>query len=90
MEKNPGRDPGGGSWKAQVFQKAMGDNYAVAAQLEQSRTSIPMPSIPQMSNFWSDSSMAYTKDIFDGKIKEAEIPAKLNAWNDLLKSSVKK
>lgn len=62
----------------------------VAAQLAQIKTSIPMPSLPQMTNFWSDSSMAYTKDIFDGKIKEADMQTKLNAWNDLLKSSVKK
>lgn len=75
--------------KAAADPSVTGDT-TVAAQLEQARTSIPMPSIPQMSNFWSDSSMAYTKDIFDGKIKEAEISAKLNAWNDLLKSSVKK
>ena len=62
----------------------------VAAQLEQAKTSIPMPSITQMTNFWSDSSMAYTRDIFEGKIKEADIQTKLNAWNDTLKSNVKK
>jgi arabinogalactan oligomer/maltooligosaccharide transport system substrate-binding protein len=60
----------------------------VAAQLEQAKTSIPMPSLPQMTNFWSDSSMAYTRDIFEGKIKEADMQSKLNAWNDLLKSTV--
>ncbi len=62
----------------------------VAAQLEQTKTSIPMPSITQMTNFWSDSSMAYTKDIFEGKIKQADIQTKLNAWNDSLKATVKK
>ncbi|WBY63730.1 extracellular solute-binding protein [Thermocaproicibacter melissae] len=61
----------------------------VAAQLDQARFSIPMPSVPQMSNFWSDTSMAYTKDLFEGKIKEADMQAKLDAWNDLLKSSIK-
>lgn len=62
----------------------------VAAQLEQAKTSIPMPSITQMTNFWSDSSMAYSRDIFEGKIKEADIQTKLNAWNDTLKSNAKK
>lgn len=65
-------------------------DVTVAAQLEQAKTSIPMPSITQMTNFWSDSSMAYTRDIFEGKIKEADIQTKLNAWNDTLKSEVKK
>lgn len=75
--------------KAQSDSSVTSDE-TVAAQLEQAKTSIPMPSLTQMTNFWSDSSMAYTKDIFEGKIKEAEMQTKLNAWNDLLKSSVKK
>lgn len=75
--------------KAAADPSVTGDE-TVAAQLAQAKTSIPMPSITQMSNFWSDSSMAYTKDIFTGKIKAADFQTKLNAWNDLLKSSVKK
>ncbi len=74
--------------EAQGDSSVTGDE-TVAAQLEQAKTSIPMPSITQMTNFWSDSSMAYTRDIFEGKIKEADIQAKLNAWNDMLKANVK-
>lgn len=63
-------------------------NEMVKAQLEQVKTSIPMPSIPQMTNFWAATSMAYTRDIYDGKIKEADIESKLTEWNNLLKSTV--
>jgi arabinogalactan oligomer / maltooligosaccharide transport system substrate-binding protein len=67
---------------------AVTSDETVAAQLMQAKTSIPMPSIPQMSNFWSDTSMAYTRDIFEGKIKEADIQTKLKEWNQLLGSQV--
>lgn len=58
----------------------------VAAQLAQSAFSIPMPSVPQMSNFWSESSMAVTKEIYDGTQKDFQ--AALDAWQQLLASDV--
>lgn len=58
----------------------------VAAQVAQSAFSIPMPSIPQMTNFWSDSSMAVTKEIFEGTATDFQ--ATLDAWKTLLETDV--
>ena len=58
----------------------------VAAQVAQSAFSIPMPSIPQMTNFWSDSSMAVTKEIFLGT--KTDFQATLDAWKTLLETDV--
>jgi len=58
----------------------------VAAQVAQSAFSIPMPSIPQMTNFWSDSSMAVTKEIYEGTATDFQ--ATLDAWKTLLETDV--
>lgn len=58
----------------------------IAAQVAQTAFSIPMPSIPQMSQFWSDSSMAVTREIYDGKA--TDLQATLDAWQTLLSSEV--
>ena len=58
----------------------------IAAQVAQAQFSIPMPSIPQMSNFWSESSMAMTKEIYEGTITDFETA--LADWQALLSSDV--
>lgn len=58
----------------------------IAAQVNQSQFSIPMPSVPQMSNFWSESSMAVTKEIYEGKATDYE--KTLADWQTLLGSTV--
>jgi len=58
----------------------------VAAQIAQSAFSIPMPSIPQMTNFWNSSSMAVTLEIYDGKA--TDLQATLDGWQTLLSTEV--
>jgi len=58
----------------------------VAAQVAQSANSIPMPSVPQMTNFWSATSMAVTKEIYDGTTTDFQ--AALDGWQALLSSDV--
>lgn len=58
----------------------------IAAQVTQAAFSIPMPSIPQMSNFWSDSSMAVTREIYDGTTTDYQ--AALDGWQTLLSTDV--
>jgi len=58
----------------------------IAAQVAQTAFSIPMPSIPQMNNFWSPSSSAVTKEIFDGTA--TDFAATLTTWQDLLATDV--
>lgn len=58
----------------------------VAAQIAQSAFSIPMPSLPQMTNFWNSSSMAVTLEIYDGKAKDLQTT--LDGWQTLLSTDV--
>jgi arabinogalactan oligomer/maltooligosaccharide transport system substrate-binding protein len=62
----------------------------VAAQLAQAQFTIPMPSITQMANYWSASSMIVTKDIFNGKTKEADFQSALDKWSNVLKAQIAK
>lgn len=66
---------------------AIQENAALAAQMEQTLYSVPMPSLPAMSNFWSSNAMAFTKEIFDGVTAIADLPAKLKSFNEGLSSS---
>lgn len=75
--------------KAAADPSVTGDK-TVAAQLAQAQFTIAMPSITQMSNFWSANSMIVSKDIFNGKTKEADFQAALTKWNDSLKSKISK
>lgn len=58
----------------------------IAAQVNQAQFSIPMPSIPQMTNFWSESSMAVTKEIYEGKVED--YATALADWQTLLGSEI--
>ncbi|MBP3414217.1 MAG: extracellular solute-binding protein [Clostridia bacterium] len=52
-------------------------NPAAAAETAQFAHSVPTPSITQISRYW-DPVAAYTKDLFDGKIKDDQIRSKLD------------
>lgn len=63
------------------------EDPTIAAQVAQFSFSIPQPSIPQMgSNFYSPSSMAVTKEIFNHT--QTDLQAALDNWAGMLKSEI--
>lgn len=64
------------------------EDPTIAAQIAQTANSIPMPKLPEMSNFWSDSSSAVTKEIYEGTITEANFQTKLDEWNALFSTAI--
>lgn len=70
-----------------VNSSAVTSDETVAAEVAQSKFATAMPSLPQMTGFWSNNSMAVTTEIYNGKIKEANFQTALDNWCTLLKSA---
>ena len=62
---------------------------ASKALLTQYAQGVATPAIAEMRNFW-DPTGAYTKDVFDGKIPDSNMQAKLNSLNSAIIKGAKK